>query len=259
MKEKNETNEKPVVFLKNVTKVIRRRTILDDISFQVPYSKIYGLTGPNGSGKSMLLRAICGLIYTTKGSVSVFGKEVGKDVEFPDKTGVLIEKPGFLTYLSGMRNLELLASIRNEIGKEEIREVIKLVGLDPDDKRPVRAYSTGMIQRLGLAQALMEHPELLLLDEPTSNLDRQGIASIHNLIKELNKNGTTIILTSPNEKELEHICDRIFWIENGHLEQEPMQMQYTSLRDKYILAGKHKKGILGKFSKFTELFCLSGV
>ena len=224
MKEENRTNKKPVVFLENVTKVIRKHTVLDNISFQVPRSKIYGLTGPNGSGKSMLLRTICGLIYPTKGKVFVFGKEVGKDVEFPDKTGVLIEKPGFLTYLSGMRNLELLASIKNEVGREKIIETLKLVGLDPNDKRPVRTYSTGMVQRLGIAQALMENPELLLLDEPASNLDRQGIASIHNLIRELSSKGTTIILTSPNEKELEHICDRIFWIENGHLEQEPMQV-----------------------------------
>jgi len=224
MKKENKTSEKPIVVLENVTKVILKHTVLDNISLQVPRSKIYGLTGPNGSGKSMLLRTICGLIYPTKGKVFVFGKEVGKDVEFPDKTGVLIEKPGFLTYLSGMRNLELLASIKNKVGREKIIETLKLVGLDPNDKRPVRTYSTGMVQRLGIAQALMEDPELLLLDEPTSNLDRQGIASIHNLIKNLNGNGVTIILTSPNEKELEHICDRIFWIENGHLEQEPMQV-----------------------------------
>lgn len=212
------------VVLKNVTKVIRGRTILDDISFQVPYAKIYGVTGPNGSGKSMLLRTICGFILPTAGEVFVFGEKIGKDVEFPKDTGALIERPGFLTYLSGKKNLELLASIQNKIGEERIVEVLKLVGLDPDDNRPVRTYSMGMLQRLGIAQALMENPKLVILDELTSNLDRQGIASIHNLIKELNTEGITFILTSPNEKELEHICDKIFWIENGHIEQDSMEM-----------------------------------
>ncbi len=212
------------VVLKNVTKVIRGRTILDDISFQVPYAKIYGVTGPNGSGKSMLLRTICGFILPTEGEVFVFGERIGKDVEFPKDTGALIERPGFLTYLSGKKNLELLASIQNKIGEERIVEVLKLVGLDPDDNRPVRTYSMGMLQRLGIAQALMENPKLVILDELTSNLDHQGIASIHNLIKELNSEGITFILTSPNEKELEHICDKIFWIENGHIEQDAMEM-----------------------------------
>jgi len=172
----------------------------------------------------MLLRVISGLVYPTEGKVFVFGKEVGRDIEFPEKTGVLIEKPGFLTYLSGMRNLELLVSIRNEIRKERIAQTLTLVGLNPDDKRPVRAYSTGMIQRLGLAQALMENPQLLLLDEPTSNLDREGIAAIHEVLKDLKNKGITILITSPNMEELKHICDAIFWIESGHLEKEPLQM-----------------------------------
>jgi ABC-2 type transport system ATP-binding protein len=127
--------------------------------------------------------------------------------------------------MSGRKNLELLASIRNEIGEKEIREVITLVGLDPDDKRPVRAYSTGMIQRLGIAQALMEHPELLLLDEPTSNLDREGITIVHNVLRDLKKKGITILMTSPNMEELRYICDTVFWVENGHLGKEPPQMQ----------------------------------
>ncbi len=219
-----EVDRRQVVILEDVTKVMRNRTILEDVSLEIPSSQIYGLGGPNGSGKSMLLRVISGLVYPTEGKVFVFGKEVGRDVEFPDKTGVLIEKPGFLTYLSGMRNLELLASIRNEIGREEIIETLKLVGLNPDDKRPVRAYSTGMIQRLGLAQALMEHPELLLLDEPTSNLDREGIAAVHNILEDLKNKGITILITSPNMEELKRICDAVFWIEIGHLEKEPLQI-----------------------------------
>lgn len=216
---------KPVVMLEGVSKVIRGRTILEDVSFEIPPAQIVGLSGLNGSGKSTLLKVIGGFIYPTGGRVVVFGKEIGKEAEFPDKTGVLIEKPGFLTSMSGRKNLELLASIRNEIGEKEIREVITLVGLDPDDKRPVRAYSTGMIQRLGIAQALMEHPELLLLDEPTSNLDREGITIVHNVLRDLKKKGITILMTSPNMEELRYICDTVFWVENGHLGKEPPQMQ----------------------------------
>jgi ABC-2 type transport system ATP-binding protein len=222
--EVNVVAAKAVVVLEGVSEVLRGRTILEDVSLEVSPAQIVGLSGLNGSGKSTLLKIISGFIVPTRGRVVVFGKEIGKEVEFPDKTGVLIEKPGFLTYMSGMKNLELLASIRGEIGKEDIREVIKLVGLDPDDKRPVRAYSTGMIQRLGIAQALMEHPELLLLDEPTSNLDREGITIVHTVLKELQEKGITILLTSPNMEELRHICDTIFWVENGRLGKEPPQM-----------------------------------
>jgi len=215
--------EEKVVIVEHVTKVIKDKTILDDISLEIPYSKIYGLCGPNGSGKSMLLRVISGLVFPTKGRVLVFGKEIGFDIEFPEKTGILIEKPGFLTYLNGMRNLELLASIRNEVGREQIAKTLEVVGLDPYDKRPVRAYSTGMIQRLGLAQALMENPKLLLLDEPTSNLDREGIKAIHKILRDLKGRGVTILITSPNMEELKHICDAVFWIEHGHLEKEPLE------------------------------------
>jgi ABC-2 type transport system ATP-binding protein len=222
--EVNVVAAKAVVVLEGVSEVLRGRTILEDVSLEVSPAQIVGLSGLNGSGKSTLLKIISGFIVPTRGRVVVFGKEIGKEVEFPDKTGVLIEKPGFLTYMSGMKNLELLASIRGEIGKEDIREVIKLVGLDPDDKRPVRAYSTGMIQRLGIAQALMEHPELLLLDEPTSNLDREGITIVHTVLKELQERGITILLTSPNMEELRHICGTIFWVENGRLGEEPPQM-----------------------------------
>jgi ABC-2 type transport system ATP-binding protein len=222
--EVNVVAAKAVFVLEGVSEVLRGRTILEDVSLEVSPAQIVGLRGLNGSGKSTLLKIISGFIVPTRGRVVVFGKEIGKEVEFPDKTGVLIEKPGFLTYMSGMKNLELLASIRGEIGKEDIREVIKLVGLDPDDKRPVRAYSTGMIQRLGIAQALMEHPELLLLDEPTSNLDREGITIVHTVLKELQERGITILLTSPNMEELRHICGTIFWVENGRLGKEPPQM-----------------------------------
>lgn len=213
-------NDAPVVVVENVSKRIGKRIVLDHVSLVIPPGQIYGISGPNGAGKSMLLRVIAGLVYPTEGRVFVFGKELGRDIEFPEQTGAVIEKPGFLTHYSGLRNLELLASIRNQITRDEIVAAMKQVGLNPEDRRPVRTYSTGMLQRLGLAQALMEKPKLLLLDEPTSSLDRQGIADFHVLLKQLRSSGVTVLLTSHSAEELKNLCDAVFWMERGQLEKE---------------------------------------
>jgi len=210
----------PAVLVENVSKQISKRVILDHVSLTVPPAQIYGISGPNGAGKSMLLRLISGLVHPSEGKVFVFGKEIGREAEFPEQTGAAIERPGFLTHYSALRNLELLASIRNQITKNEIVATLRLVGLNPDDARPVRTYSTGMLQRLGLAQALMEKPKLLLLDEPTSSLDRRGIADIHEVLKSLRAEGITILLTSHSADELKNICDVVFWMEKGYLEPE---------------------------------------
>jgi ABC-2 type transport system ATP-binding protein len=206
-----------VISLAGVSKQIRDHLILDDIHLDVPPGYISGISGRNGSGKSMLLRVICGLVHPTRGRVSVFGKEIGKEVEFPGETGVLIETPGFLPHYSGSRNLELLAMIRNCISKKDIAEMIRLVGLNPDDPKPVRTYSTGMRQRLGIAQAIMEKPRLLLLDEPTNGLDREGIKDVHRLLKELKADGVTILLTSHSRDEIDELCDAEYEIDLGRL------------------------------------------
>lgn len=211
------THSNPVILVENVSKLIGRRVILDKVSLAVPLAQIYGISGPNGAGKSMLLRVISGLVHPSEGKVIIFDKEIGKDVEFSDETGAVIERPGFLSNYSALHNLELLASIRNRITKDEIVASLRLVGLNPDDKRPVHTYSTGMLQRLGLAQALMEKPKLLLLDEPTSSLDRQGIEDIHFLLKNLRTKGITILLTSHSNDELKNLCDKVYWIERGSL------------------------------------------
>lgn len=216
----NVNDSSAVVEVKGVFKRIGNRTILENVHLEVPAGMIYGISGHNGSGKSMLLRVICGLVIPNEGIVKIFEKVIGKEQEFPLNTGALIETPGFLLGYSGMDNLRLLAMIRNQITGEEIAEAIRTVGLDPLDRRPVRTYSTGMRQRLGLAQALMEKPKLLILDEPTNGLDRQGIGEVHQLLKELRKNGITILLTSHSHDELKTLCDATFLMDKGHLEVE---------------------------------------
>lgn len=223
IKMESENIEKPTreaelaIAIEGVSKQIGDRLILDGINLNVPPGKIYGISGPNGSGKSMLLRVICGLVHPTRGRVWIFGREIGKDVEFPGETGVLIETPGFLPHYSGFRNLQLLAMIRNRISSEDIVNTMRLVGLDPYEPKPVRTYSTGMRQRLGIAQAIMENPRLLLLDEPTNGLDREGIKDVHRLLKELRADGVTILLTSHSREEIDELCDAEFVMGNGRL------------------------------------------
>lgn len=213
----HEEKAKLVIAVTDVSKQIGNQRVLDNVNLQVPTGQIYGLSGPNGSGKSMLLRVICGLVHPTAGEVRVFGARIGSDVEFPRDTGALIETPGFLPNYGGLKNLQLLAMIRNCITKQDIVSTIRRVGLNPDDPRPVRTYSTGMRQRLGLAQALMEKPRLLLLDEPTNSLDLDGIREIHRLLKELKLQGVTILLTSHSQEEIQALCDAAFMMDKGRL------------------------------------------
>ncbi len=213
-----ENEAKEVIAVQDVTKRIGKRTILDRISLSVPVAQIYGISGPNGAGKSVLLRVISGLVRASEGEVIVFGERIGQDTEFPRLTGILIDRPGFLSNYSGLKNLELLASIRNQITRDEIISVLDIVGLSPEDTRVTRTYSTGMLQRLGIAQAIMEKPKLLLLDEPTNSLDRQGVSDIHAILKRLRLEGVTILLTSHSTEELESLCDVVYWIERGRLE-----------------------------------------
>lgn len=207
--------------VEGVSKQIGRRKVLDDVTFVVAPGERVGLVGPNGAGKSMLLRVICGLVRPSAGRVRVWGREIGRDVEFPPDTGALIETPGFLPQYSGFRNLWLLAMIRNAISPDEVRAAMQRVGLDPDDPRPVRAYSTGMRQRLGLAQAIMEKPRLLLLDEPTSNIDPEGMEEIHRLLLALNREGTTLVITSHRLAEVERLCERVYEMDRGRLRPRP--------------------------------------
>lgn len=206
-----------VIELEDVSKRIGKHQVLTGINLRMQAGEILGISGHNGAGKSMLLRIISGLVLPTDGVVSVFGRQVGKEIEFPPNTGVLIGHPGFLPQYSGFTNLWLLSKIRNIITKKDIAETMQSVGLDPSDPRPTRTYSTGMMQRLGLAQAIMEKPQLLLLDEPTNGLDRQGVEDIHRILKDLNSTGVSILLTSHYDKDINTLCTSKCEIERGQL------------------------------------------
>lgn len=203
------------VKIENVTKRIRGNTVLESITMEMHSGKVYGLQGVNGSGKTMLMRIIVGLIRTTKGSVSIDGKELGKHVDFPESIGFLLENPAFLGRYSGLENLKLLAGIKNKISAEQIQEVLEIVGLDAQDKKKYRKYSLGMKQRLGIAAAIMEEPDIIILDEPTNALDEKGVALVKKLILQQKKRGALIIVSCHDIDILQEISDEIFKLEAG--------------------------------------------
>jgi len=208
-----------VVEISNLTKDIKGTKVLNNVSLSLESGKAYGIVGRNGSGKSMLFKAICGLINATEGEIKVFDKPI-KNGNFPDSTGIIIENPGFLPQYSAFKNLKILASINNTISDEKINETIALVGLDPNNKKPVRKYSLGMKQRLGIAQTLMEEPKLLVLDEPMNGLDSEGVKQIRELLLELKSKSVTILLASHNSEDINEICDYVYNMENGVLSKE---------------------------------------
>lgn len=210
-------NTSIVLETRGIAKRFGNNTVLDIVDFRLPKGVIYGICGPNGTGKSVFLRILSGLIKPDRGEVEVFHQFIGSDVEFAPLTGILIDNPGFLLASSGRRNLELLASVSGKATKERVASAIRQVGLDPDDRRPVSTYSSGMRQRLGLAQAIMEDPDLLILDEPTNGLDFEGQKEIYSYLIELRAQGKTILITSHNRDELKILCDEIFTLSSGKL------------------------------------------
>ncbi|KLU62473.1 fluoroquinolones export ATP-binding proteinc [Peptococcaceae bacterium CEB3] len=210
---------KKVVEISNLTKTIKDTKVLDRVNLSLESGKAYGIVGRNGSGKSMLFKAVCGLINATEGEIRVFDKPI-KNGNFPDRIGIIIEHPGFLPQYSGFKNLKILASINNTISDEKINESIALVGLDPNNKKPVRKYSLGMKQRLGIAQALMEDPQLLVLDEPMNGLDSESVKQVRALLLELKSRSVTILLASHNREDINEVCDYVYNMENGALRAE---------------------------------------
>lgn len=211
------STEEYIISIKNLKKTFKNHIVLDNVSLNIHKGRIYGIQGRNGSGKTMLLRAICGLIIPDSGEIYVKGYNVTERGVLPDKVGALIEIPGFINYYSGFRNLKILSSIRDEINDEQIYKILSLLGLKEVANKKVRTYSLGMRQRLGIAQAIMEEPDLILLDEPTNALDNEGVTLLRNLLKELRNNGVTIILTSHNKEDIELLCDEVFYMDNGKL------------------------------------------
>lgn len=201
--------------LVDVSKVIKGNTLLKDINIHLIKGKVYGFVGHNGSGKSMLFRIICGLVKPTSGSISIFGKTLHKDISFPESLSVILEKPGFLDQYSGYENLKFLAGIKSDIGDMEIIRAIERVGLDVTDKRPVNTYSLGMKQKLAIAQSIMENPDIILLDEPMNGLDEESVIKVYEIIREENKRGAIILLTSHNKLDIESLCDQVYTISSG--------------------------------------------
>ena len=192
-----------VIRVQNVSKDFGQERVLLSVSRDFASGQIHGIVGNNGSGKTVLMKCICGFLFPTEGQVLVNGKMVGRDMDFPPDLGIIIETPGFLPGLTGIKNLELLASLRGKIGLREIADSIRRVGLDPNMKKPVGKYSLGMRQRLGIAQAIMEDPSLLILDEPFNGLDKQGVLDMRKLIKGLKAEGKTILLASHNPMDID--------------------------------------------------------
>lgn len=203
--------------VQHVVKRFRDQVVLKNVSISFEKGRIHGIVGRNGSGKTVLFKCICGLMHPEEGVILVNGKRVGRDVDMPEDIGAIIEAPGFLPNYSGYKNLRFLANIRRKIGKEEILNVLKTVGLDPESRKHVGKYSLGMRQRLGIAQAIMEDPEILILDEPMNGLDNAGVQDIRALLLGLKTQGKTILLASHNHEDIAALCDTVHEMDGGVL------------------------------------------
>ncbi len=205
------------IVVNEVSKSIYGVPIINSVSMTLVSGNVYGFQGINGSGKTMLMRLICGLIYPTKGEIVIDGKRLGKEITFPQSVGLLLENPAFLDSYTGFENLEMLASIKNIITREEIHEAITSVGLDPLDKRKYKKFSLGMKQRLGIAAAIMEKPDILILDEPTNSLDSSGVSLVKTIIAKERERGAIIILACHDLPVLQDVSDEIFLLEQGKI------------------------------------------
>ncbi len=203
------------IFVENVTKAFGNQEVLKTVCVKFEMGKIYGIVGRNGSGKTVLLKCICGLLYPTAGTVTVEGKVVGKEVDYPENIGFIIETPGFLPGYSGLKNLKYLASIRGKVKEDAIRKYMELAGLNPDDKKRVGNYSLGMRQRLGIAQALMEDPDILILDEPMNALDHNGVEDMRKVLLKMKEKGKLIIIASHVRDDIDILCDEVYGMDAG--------------------------------------------
>ncbi len=204
------------VKIENVTKNFKNTVVIENISAAFEKNKIHGIIGRNGSGKTVLLKLICGILIPDSGKVYINENELNNKKLIPN-IGAIIENPAFMPAQSGYKNLEYLASIRNIIGKDEIRTAIKRVGLDPDDKKHVGKYSLGMRQRLGLAQAIMENPDILILDEPMNGLDNDGVRDMRQYLLDIKSQGKTILIASHSKEDIDTLCDTVHEMDKGKL------------------------------------------
>ena len=208
-----------VIEVSHVNKNLRDNKVLKDVSLRCESGKIYGLVGHNGSGKTVLFKIICGFLSCDEGTVSVDGKIMGKDKDMLTEAGIIIEDPGFLRNWSAYHNLEFLYTIRNKKDKAYLYSVLKKVGLDPKMKRPVGKFSLGMRQRFAIAQAIMEDPGILILDEPMNGLDKNGVEEIRRLLLQMKRENKLIILASHNREDIDVLCDEVYEMEDGVLQK----------------------------------------
>ncbi len=201
----------------HVSKTIRNRTLLSDICVDVNKGNTVGFVGRNGSGKTVLFKCLLGFMYPSSGNIIWDGKCLTGSMNMHGDVGIIIENPGFIASYSGWTNLKLLAQVKNQIGIKEIREAIEAVGLDPDERKPVKTYSLGMRQRLAIAQAIMENPSTLILDEPMNGLDASGVEQMRTLLLEQKKMGKTIILASHIKDDIELLCDKVYHMDGGRI------------------------------------------
>ena len=208
------------IILNNVKKTIKKATVIDGISAKWTGGKVYGLCGYNGCGKTMLMRLVAGLIRPTEGSVTIDGKELGKDIDFPESIGLMIENPAFLDHYTAMQNLQLVASLKKKATREDCIDALNRVNLDPNDLRTFKKFSLGMKQRLGIAAAIFEKPDLILLDEPTNALDADGTELAAKIIREERERGALIILACHERQFLENAADEVIKIEHGQFVED---------------------------------------
>lgn len=206
-----------IISLKDVCMEFKSEPVLKNITHDFEEGKIHGIIGKNGSGKTVMMKCICGFLLPTQGEIHVQGKRIGEDVDFPDNIGVIIEVPGFLPYFSGYQNLHMLASLQNRIGRQQIVQAMERVGLNPKMKKSVAKYSLGMKQRLGIAQAIMENPSILILDEPMNGLDKHAIKDFRELLISLRDEGKTVLLSSHSAEDIDLLCDTICEMDCGEL------------------------------------------
>jgi len=204
-----------MIIIENATKKFGTQTVLNDVSLTLEDGKIYGFVGQNGCGKTVLFKSICGFIYLDRGTITVDGKVIGKDIDIIKDAGIIIESPGFLPNYSAFKNLKFLTMIKDNIGDEQIKSTLISVGLDPESKKVVGKFSLGMRQRLGIAQAIMENPHILILDEPMNGLDKRGVEDIRKILMDLKKKGKLILLASHNPLDIDILCDCVYELDAG--------------------------------------------
>nr|WP_205621641.1 ABC transporter ATP-binding protein [Paenibacillus sanguinis] len=218
--------------VEGVSKAFNGMSVLSNINLEIAKGSTVGIVGANGSGKSVLFKIICGFTAPDHGRVYVRNKQLGKDLDFPEEVGVFINSPGYISIYSGFKNLKFLADIKRKIGNTEIKQAMQTVGLNPDLKTKVANYSLGMKQKLGIAQAIMEGQDILVLDEPFNALDYQTYNDMKEIILRLKEENKTILLTSHNYEDLESLCDTVYIIQGGH-----MELLTGELREKYFRRG----------------------